>query len=201
MDANSLIDSVLSGEDVSSVLDEAAKRKKRKLTGKMDHALRAAARHGIVAGGMDASFSVHSKLRDAGLIAHTGPGADSITDKGKQALKDGFYFMEAIEEAKKVTGAAIKKVFGVTTSPKLIADKIERADWGGSGYEGLPYKVREMNLGIWYERERGTLTATVERKLKLQNGKEYIDLLADLVNNVARPNDIPRYLNNKYLDV
>lgn len=60
-------------------------------------ALSAANRHGIVAGGMDASYSVFDKLLSTGLIGYKGPGAASITDKGVQALKDGFYFTESDE--------------------------------------------------------------------------------------------------------
>jgi len=72
--------------------------KKRKVNAKMAHALRAATKYGVVAGGMDCTFALHDKMRKAGLIASRGPGADVITDKGNQALKDGFYMVESIGE-------------------------------------------------------------------------------------------------------
>lgn len=70
-----------------------AKPKKRKVGGKMEYALHAAEQHGITAGGSFASFSLFDKMREAGLIQSTGAGAWPITDKGKKALKDGFYYV------------------------------------------------------------------------------------------------------------
>jgi len=76
---------------LSESIDE-AKGKKRKVGGRMEYALRAAADHGITAGGSFASFSLFHKMREAELIHPPGSGAWKITDKGKQALKDGFYY-------------------------------------------------------------------------------------------------------------
>lgn len=70
-----------------------AEGKKRKLNARELHALNAAARHGIVSGGMDATLNVFYKLMKAKLI-QPGPGAWPISEKGKQALADGFYYDE-----------------------------------------------------------------------------------------------------------
>jgi len=70
-----------------------AEPKKRKLNAREMHALSAAARHGIVSGGMDATLNVFYKLMKAKLI-QPGPGAWPISEKGKKALEDGFYYDE-----------------------------------------------------------------------------------------------------------
>jgi len=63
----------------------------RKLTDRQHKALLAAKRHGIVAGGMDATFALFRTLWENGLVEQHGPGADHISAKGEQALVDGFY--------------------------------------------------------------------------------------------------------------
>ena len=60
---------------------------------KLKRLLNGAASHGVVPGGMDATFNDAFRARDHGLVemSPNNPRVYTITEKGRTALKDGSY--------------------------------------------------------------------------------------------------------------
>lgn len=80
-------------KDLLPVLRKHAARKIN-VAPKLAKMLAAAGRRGVVPGGMDATFAQAYRAQDHGLLQMSPKNAQVLvlTDKGRQALTDGFYY-------------------------------------------------------------------------------------------------------------